>query len=401
VKISISMARRMALRRQGLDGQWALPAGKEGVAQAIERLGYVQIDTIAVVQRAHHHVLWARRPDYEPRMLHELLAHDRRVFEWWTHAASYIPMRDYRYYLPRMRAAAHRARTRRWLQENEELVQHVRERIRAEGPLGSADFQAPEGYKRGTWWSWKPAKRALEMLLDCGELMVSERRNFQRLYDLRERVLPATVNASEPDAGEVARFIVRRALGGLGFAAEGKVHWGRQKAKEDALQELIASGDVVSFEIEGFEGQTFYALKEALDEAEPEPAEEARLHLLSPFDNLIIWRDWLKNVFDFDYKLEAYTPAPQRRRGYFALPILWGEAFAGYADCKADRKPKTLIVRQLALEPPYQACDGLLSALAGRLHAFAAFNECERVVVERTTPASLEAALVRELDAAQ
>ncbi|MBL7202328.1 MAG: YcaQ family DNA glycosylase [Anaerolineae bacterium] len=244
MKISRSTARQLALARQGLDGGWGAAQGKEGVIQTVERLGYVQIDTISVVQRAHHHVLWSRCPDYQPQMLHELLACERRVFEWWTHAASYIPMRDYRYYLPRMRAAAERSQARQWIEAHRDVVRDVLDRIRAEGPLGSSDFAAPEGFKRGTWWSWKPAKRAMETLFSSGELMVSERRGFQRLYDLRERVLPAEVELTEPAPDQVARFTIRRALGGLGIAADGDVHWGRQRVREDVLQELVDAGEV-------------------------------------------------------------------------------------------------------------------------------------------------------------
>ena len=167
MKISISTARKLAIRCQGLDAPWKLPKGKEGIAQVVECLGYVQIDTISVVQRAHHHTLWARRSDYTPQMLHELQAQDRRVFEWWGHAASYLPMRDYRYYLPRMRAFAESQKTRDWLGQNTQLVRDVVDRIRDEGPLGSSDFSAPEG-QRGSWWDWKPAKKAIQHRGDDG-----------------------------------------------------------------------------------------------------------------------------------------------------------------------------------------------------------------------------------------
>ena len=400
MKLSMSDARRLALRCQGLDGRWGLPAGKEGVARAIERLGYVQIDTIAVVQRAHHHTLWARCPDYDPQMLHELQARDRRVFEWWASAASYIPMCDYRYYLPRMRAAARQPRTRKWMQENRQLVEDVLARIRAEGPLGSADFEAPDGFNRGTWWSWKPAKRALETLFDCGELMVTERRNFQRLYDLRERVLPPDVDTTEPAAGEVARFETRRALGSLGFAPVDDVRWRQwasQRTGVETVHALVDAGEVVTFEIEGMDGQTFCALAEVLAEAVGLQEDGTPLHILSPFDNLVIRRGWLKTFFGFDYRLEAYTPAAKRRYGYFCLPLLWGERFVGRMDAKADRKPGTFIVRRLTFEPSCGDFDALLPALVTRLRAFAAFNGCERIVVEQTEPAYAGVPLARAL----
>ena len=376
-----------------------LPAGKEGAAHVVERLGYVQIDTIAVIQRAHHHTIWSRHPEYIPQMLHELQARDRRVFEYWTHAASYLPMSDYQYYLPRMRAFAESARTRAWLEGNAQLAQHVIGRIREEGPLRSADFSAPPG-KRGSWWDWKPAKRALEMFFSMGELMVTERRNFQRIYDLRERVLPEGTDTSEPDPGELGRFIVQRVLGLHGVASAGEIQ-GNSNAASEGIEELVDSGEVVSVEVEGLDGGPFYALREAVEDAMNARGNRRRLHLLSPFDNLVIRRGRLRALFDFEYKLECYLPAAKRRYGYFCLAILWGEHFVGRLDPKADRKKKTFIVRKLIFEPEFRAYEDVLPALAEKLHAFAAFNGCERVVVEQTDPTKVKAPLRRALKLAE
>jgi uncharacterized protein YcaQ len=401
MKIPMSMARRLALHRQGLDGGWEPPTGKEGVAQTIERLGYVQIDTIAVVERAHHHTLWVRHPDYDAQMLHELQAEDRRIFEWWAPAMSYVPIDDYRFYAPRM--GPDRSWHRKWYAENVDVVAGVLERVREEGPLGSADFKAPDEFRRGTWWSWKPAKRALETLFDMGELMVSERRNFQRIYDLTERVLPPDVDTTEPTPDELARFEARRTLGNLGFAAQGNVRWGRWGKKavpEDIVQGLVQEGEVTPFEIEGIDDQSFYALTSALEAVAEPPAEPRAVHILSPFDNLIINRGWLERYFDFAYKLEAYTPSAERKYGYFSLPILWGDRLVGRMDAKADRKPKAFIIRNLVFEPHFDEADALLGPLADKLWAFAAFNGCERFSVERVAPdgfrAPLEAALANK-----
>jgi uncharacterized protein YcaQ len=347
VKISTSTARRLAVRPQGLDGGWRLPKGKEGAAQAVERLGYVQIDTIAVVERAHHHVLWTRRSDYTPQMLHDLQAKDRRVFETWTHAAAYAPMSDYRYHLPMMRARA--GRLGRWMKQNARVMEAALDRIRAEGPLGSADFEAIG--RRGPWWGWKPAKVALEMLLLTGELMVTERRNFHRIYDLTERVLPAGTDRSEPAPEELARFAVRRLLGGLGVASLHEVQWDlresrreSRKAVSGAIREMADAGEVTPVEVEGLEGEGYYALTESLAAASRRG--RTQVHLLSPFDNLVIWRRRLKKLFGFDYTIECYVTAPKRRYGYFCLPVLWGDRFVGRLDPKADRKGKTFIVRR-------------------------------------------------------
>ncbi len=396
------MVRQMALACQGLNGGWDMPQGKEGVATAIERLGYVQIDTISVVRRAHHHTLWVRRPDYAPEMLHELQAQDRRVFEWWAPAMSYVPMSDYRYYAVRMGRDSVRPWKRTWLLENEAVVEPVLERIREEGPLGSSDFKAPEGYKRGTWWSWKPAKEALEVLFDMGILMVTERRGFQRIYDLRERVLPAWVDTTAPTQEELDRFVIRRVLGSLGFAAVDNVRWGRWRGVQagvEAVQSLVDSGEVTTFAIEGAEGQTFCGLTQVIDEVTR--TQDSRLvHILSPFDNLVIQRQWLRTVFGFEYKLEAYTPAAKRRYGYFSLPILWGDRFVGRMDAKADRKVQTFIVRNLVFEPEFGEYDELIPQLAARLRLLAAFAGCEGFVVEKTDPTRIKDPLASKLQVA-
>jgi len=223
--VPLDLARRMALSLQLLGAETEQPPGKEGVARTIETLGYVQIDTIAVVARAHHHTLWVRRPDYEPTMLHELLVEDRRVFEYWGHAASYLPISDYRYYIPKM--IGYREAKTAWAQRRLEraghLLEPVLERIRAEGPLTSKDFAPEPGAQRGTWWDWKPAKIALELLFWRGELMIAERRNFQRVYDLAERVLPPGTATTVPDQGELGRFLIRRALAAYGVAREREI----------------------------------------------------------------------------------------------------------------------------------------------------------------------------------
>ena len=401
MKISASTARRLILRRQGLDGEWSPSEGKERAAQTIERLGYVQIDTIAVIERAHHHTLWSRYPDYTPKMLDELQAQDRRIFEYWTHAASYVPTRDYRYYLPRMHRLADRPKTRQWLQQNTQLVQHVLDRIQTEGPLRSADFSDTRKAKRGSWWDWKPAKRGLEVLFDIGVLMVTERRNFQRIYDLTERVLPSETNTTEPSTDELARFTVRRALASQGVAWIGEIRWGtrNRSALIEAIDELVDSGEVMAVAIEGVDDVIYYALTDKV-EAEASLLQNQRyIHLLSPFDNLVIRRERLKKLFGFAYKLECYTPAEKRRHGYFSLPILWGDGFVGRLDPKADRKRKTFIVRKIIFEPGVENSQGLLPALAAKLWDFARFNNCECIIIDTAIPGTVKMQLERELEA--
>ena len=399
--LSIAQARHMALSAQLLDGNTTLPAGKEGIARTIEALGYVQIDTIAVVQRAHHHTLWNRRPDYEPAMLHELQSQDRRVFEYWAHAASYLPMSDYRFYLPRMRdysdpsSSWHKHR----MERGGHLMEPVLERIRAEGPLGSKDFKPPPGTQRGAWWDWQPAKVALELLFWRGDLMITERHNFQRRYDLTERVLPADVDTSMPDDAELGQFLVRRALQAYGVAGESEIRDHIRSAGKEiikpAIEALVEAGEVLAVSVEGDSDGEYFALTEALESLPHAPLSPAHVYLLSPFDNLIIQRERLKWLFDFGYSLECYLPAAKRQHGYFVLPILWGDRLVGRLDPKADRKAKTFIARNLRFEPDFDEFDALLPPLARRLAEFARFNGCCRLAFEQVEPTHLRPTLER------
>ena len=395
--ITAARARRIALFCQGLDGHRRNCPGPEGAAETIEGLGYVQIDTIAVVQRAHEHILWSRQPDYDPRMLHQLLAEDRRVFEYWTHAASYVPMADYRYYVRRMRAQARGGRTGAWLKENRGTVADVRRRIRQEGALAASEFEDPSR-KRGPWWDWKPAKRALECLFDTGELMISQRRNFQRVYDLTERVLPDWVETAPPEPAEQARWAVRRALGNGGVAAVADMRWWHRdhQALATAAAELAASGEVTAVYVREWESKG-YALAEAVEATRRPSRRKPTLHILSPFDNLVIRRPQLERLFGFEYTIECYTPAAKRRYGYFCLPLLWGQLFAGRLDAKAERKERVLALRKLVFEPETGDWDALLPALAASLKRFARFNGCDEVRVEAVLPRKMKAPLKREL----
>jgi uncharacterized protein YcaQ len=389
-----------------LEGRTKLPKGKEGVARTIEALGYVQIDTISVVERAHHHTLWTRRPDYDHEMLHELQAKDRRVFEYWGHAASYLPMSDYRFYIPQMRQFENPKSSwmRRRLEKHGHMMGAVLDRIRAEGPLCSKDFEPPPGTKRGTWWDWKPAKVALELLFWQGKLMIDERRSFQRVYDLTERVLPESVDTRVPGDDELGRFLVRRALHAYGVAQEREIRHhidvGGKDVISNALRELEGTGEVIRKEIEGISGASYYALAKTVETSEKSRRPKPHLYLLSPFDNLIIQRDRIRRLFGFDYALECYVPPKKRRYGYFTLPVLFDDEFVGRIDPKADRKAKTLIVRTVHLEDDADDLDALLPLLAGAICEYARFNRCEKIRIERTAPKAIRIALNRCLKSA-
>ena len=401
VPVSLEFARRIALHAQLLGERPVLPDGKEGVAQTIERLGYVQIDTISVVQRAHHHTLWTRRPDYDPKMLHELQAVDRRVFEYWGHAASYLPMADYRFYLPRMRSF--RAPVKSWekyfIEKHEHLTGPVLKRIQQEGPLSSKDFKPPPGMKRGEWWDWKPAKGALEVLFWRGELMVAERRSFQRVYDLTERVLPSDVDTRSPEDDELGRFLVHRGLAAYGVARQKEIrehiHGAERKVINQSIADMVEASEVIPVKIEEVDGADYYALPKMLEQSADLKRLDWRVWFLSPFDNLVIQRERIKHLFAFDYTLECYLSAAKRKYGYFSLPILWGEQFVGRLDPKADRKNKVLIIRNLVFETQFQISDDFLGKFGEALGDFAQFNQCERIELENVFPKEIKEPILR------
>jgi uncharacterized protein YcaQ len=266
----------------------------------------------------------------------------------------------------------------------------VLDRIRREGPLGSADFKEPSN-RRGTWWEWKPAKSALETLHATGVVMVSKRRNFHRIFDLAERVLPPGTDTTEPGRDEVARFAIRRALNAHGIATAREIRnhiWIAKQAEIDAaLAEMVEAREVERVAIKGIPDQEYFALPATLT-SEPSPTRTRQVHLLSPFDNLVIQRERTRRLFDFDYQLECYKPAPQRTHGYFVLPVLYGTQFIARLDPKVDRKTKTLHIRRLAFEFGVKPNGSMLSALAKALRNFAAFNGAQEVVLARVDPAA-------------
>ena len=409
IQLSKREAARIVLYSQLLDGKTKFSKGKNGFAEIINKLGYVQIDTISVINRAHHHILWSRKNDYKEKYLHDLQAKDKLIFEYWTHAMSFIPMQDYKFALPRMENF--NKPKIKWLKyrynQSKKYFKPVLERIKNEGALSSSDFENDTGKKGGTWWDWKPAKTALEYLFWKGDLMVSERKNFQKYYDLTERVLPNNIDTSIPSKKELSYYFVRRALSSLGIASEKEILKFMQPGKTTvsdlqiadknsitkAIDELCESGEVISLTIEADHNLKNYALSETINSANNRRKFSSNIHLLSPFDNLIIQRERTKRLFDFDYSIECYVPSPKRKFGYFVVPILWGDKFVGRFDPKAERSTNTLIVNNIVFENTQIDFDEFIPKLSLALIKFASFNGCDKIVVKKCSPVSVKAFL--------
>lgn len=374
-QISKEQARFILLTAQGLHKPDAFGTGINGALNTIRHLGYIQLDTLAVVARAHHHTLWTRNSRYHEKYLHEL-SEQRKIFEYWSHAASFLPMEDYRFTLPRK--AVYLAGHAHWFSKNKKLMKYVLDRTRAEGPLQSKDFETDR--KRGSWFDWKPAKIALEQLFMEGSLMVKSRQGFQKVYDLTERIVPPDINCAKPNGEEYAEYLIRFNLRALGIATLKDFTHLRGEMRipvSKALKRLIKNGAISEVHIEG-ENDSWFAFPETLS-LKSKPLKGT--FILSPFDNTVIRRERLKKLFDWQYNLECYLPEHKRKFGYFCLPVLHNGMFAGMFDPKADRTTKKFHVKKLHLNMKPDA--DFISGFRKTIHEFSAFNTCERVVFQR------------------
>lgn len=374
--ISKEHAQAILLHAQGFSKPDAMGKGLNGALNTVQHLGYVQLDTLAVVARAHHHTLWVRNSSYNEKHLDELLK-TGKVFEYWSHAASYLPMEDFRFSLPRK--ALYLSGHAHWFSKNKKLMKFVLDRIRAEGPLQSKDFETDR--KRGSWFDWKPAKVALEQLFMEGSLMVKSRQGFQKVYDLTERVVPAGVDHTKPTNSEYAEYLVRFNLRALGIATlKDFTHLRRDMQTEvtKALKRMVKNGSLAEIQIEGLK-EPWFVFPETLNRKfKPHKG----TFILSPFDNLVIRRERLQKLFGWEYNLECYLPEHKRKYGYFCLPVLHNGTFVGMFDPKADRATKKFHVKKLHLDVK-EITGELRASITSALHSFAAFNNCEKVVFDR------------------
>ena len=349
-EIEVAHARALLLHAQGMASKPAR-ATKAKLLETIRRMGLLQIDTISVVARSPYLVLWSRLGAYENRWLDELLE-EGKVFEYWSHAVCFLPIEDYPLYRHAMLD---------WANENQDALAHpsathVLEKIRQQGAVRSSDFASDQ--KRGTWWDWKPEKLALERLIFAGELMIARREGFQRVYDLRERVLPGWDDSRMAPADAARRELVERAVRALGAARSEWVRWyfkhvfGSRQVEAD-LAQLCREGAVVALPVRGWK-KPAYVHRETLpllDEIRAGRARPKRTAILSMFDPIVSNRSRLHDLFGVHYRIEVYTPAEKRQFGYFTMPILHRDRIVGRIDAKAHRKEGVFEVKSLHWEP--------------------------------------------------
>jgi uncharacterized protein YcaQ len=379
----------MMLAAQGLLDEVHKPAEKADVLATIRRMGALQIDTIHVVARSPYFALFSRLGHYDPRWLDELLA-EGALFEYWAHAASFLPIEDYPLFRRRMLTQGTGWSNREaWAAAHPHVTEMVMERLRKEGALRSADFENPN-HRGGTWWDWKEEKIALEHLHTAGLLMIARREKFQRVYDLRERILPDWDDARTPSHEEVRRALVLKTVHALGIARPEWVPDYFRISKRDIhklMQELAAVGELLEVSVEGWDAPAYVhsSQRRLLEAAAAGELTASLTTLLSPFDALIWDRSRARAVFDFDFALECYLPAPKRKYGYFCLPVLRRGSLIGRADAKAHRQAGLFEVKTLFLEPGIDFSGEVQTDILAALQRCADWHATPEVVIQKVT----------------
>jgi len=379
--------RLITLHHQGLTTMRPFGKGSQATKRVLEHLGYIQIDTLSVIERAHHHTLWTRIPDYQPDYLNQLVR-EGSAFEYWFHAASYLPMSNYRFVLPQM-SAIKRGESPYYANVDAKYMRHVFDRIRIDGPLKARNFESTTK-SNSKWWNGKPAKRALEKLFMQGDIMIKQRDGMEKVYDLSERVLPDKTNTSEPSLLELSEYLINVSMRAHGFTTLKQLTHLRpgttlRDTLKTILQQKIEQGSLIEYPIDG--NPSVYTTENILDTKLSRPA--ANVRLLSPFDNAIIHRDRVQQLFEFDYKLECYTAKEKRQYGYFCLPILYKDKLVGRVDCKAHRKTGDFELIHLHLETKDINLDDFIPRFTKMVHRFAIFNNCQSIHVTNVSPKKL------------
>lgn len=344
--LSKADARRIWLRAQRLDTPAPFGAGPQATAAAVEHLGYVQIDTINVIERSHHHVLWSRIPEYRRADLRQAQSVDKSVFEYWTHALSYVPTRDLRFFIPAMKR--HRREGHRWLKSVSPAdLRKVMRLIRRGGALTIRDIDDDVlTDKEHLWASRKPSKRALQLAFYTGALTISERNGMLKTYELMARHFGWDRPPKPASPKEVAGYLLARALRAQGIVSLDSICHLDAPSKAEVrrvIEAKVRRRELVAVAIEGAGRQEHWGRAETLESggAATEP-----VHILSPFDPLVIQRKRSELFFGYGHRFEAYVPKEKRLFGYFALPVLVGDEIVAAIDLKTDRRERKLLLQQ-------------------------------------------------------
>jgi uncharacterized protein YcaQ len=376
-----AQARRIWLRAQRLDTSSPFGEGPQATAAAVEHLGYVQIDTINVIERSHHHILWTRNPAYRRADLRQAQSVDKTVFEYWTHALSYVPTKDLRYFMPAMRR--HQREGHKWLSSVKPAdLRKVMRLIRRDGALTIRDIDDDVLVdKEHLWASRKPSKRALQLAFYEGRLTISERNGMLKTYELMQRHFGWDRPPKPASAREATAYLLDRALRAQGVVSLDSICHLDAPSKPQVrrlIEARVRRHELVPVALEGAGKQEHWARPDALETA-GEGASEL-VHILSPFDPLIIQRKRTHLFFDYEHRFEAYVPREKRVFGYFALPVLLGDGIVAALDLKTDRKSRKLLVQKWSWVGPGAPRGGrkdMKRRIEEELHRFERFQLAE------------------------
>jgi uncharacterized protein YcaQ len=386
LRLSLQQARNLHLAAQGLLTTATVPASRVKVAQAIRRMHLLQIDTIHVVARSPYLVLFSRLGQYEPRWLDELLERGA-IFETWAHEACFAPIDDYPLHRKNLQSKQHWGvrHGQRMLAEHGESMHSLLAHVRSKGPVKAADFERQE--KGGSaWWGWKDEKKWLEAWFVMGDLMIARREHFHRVYDLTERVHPAGIDAPLPSEEALQTQFIEHAVTALGIT---QARWindyfrTKPRYKDADLAGLCAAGRLVTVAVDGWDAPAYVhasnltlVRKAARDQLLPTHGT-----VLSPFDPVVWDRERALAMFDFDYRIECYTPEPKRKFGYFVLPILVRGQLLGRLDAKAHRQDGVFEVKSLYLQDGVMPDAALATDIALALHRCAHWHQTPKLLL--------------------
>ncbi len=394
IHLDLASARALHLAAQGLLTAPRRRATKADVLATIARMALLQIDTISVVARSPYFVLWSRLGHYDMQWLEQHLS-EGNLFEYWAHEACFVPTADYGLLRHRMLdpAAMGWKYSAKWIAEHKSEIKKILKQVTENGAVQSKDFARAEGEKGNGWWDWKPEKRHLEALFTTGELMVSERRNFQRVYDIRSRVLPHWDDKQHlPSKAQAQTEMITKSCSALGIV---KANWvgdyyrlkrGKYAA---ALHELADHGVLIPVRVENSPDDFFVhrELTEQLDAAKSGKLKSTVTTLLSPFDPVVWDRKRAAELFDFDYRIECYTPAPKRVYGYFVLPLLSRGKIVGRLDAKAHRAQGVFEVKALYLEDGVKVTQRLATDISAAITRCALWHDTKQIALGKVPKA--------------
>jgi uncharacterized protein YcaQ len=387
-ELSGAHAKRVALAAQGFGARRKGSVTAEHLSQTIATMGVLQLDSVNVFERSHYLPLFARLGDYSSATLDDLLLSEHTPashVEYWVHEASFIPLESWPLWQWRMQAARElHSQPGQWLAEHRPLADALLERLVKDGPATFSELEGDRSASRGSWWDWSDTKRALEELFHDGVITTVGRRNFQRVYAPVEQVIPDALRAIAIPELDAPRTLVADAVRALGVATLSDIadyYRMRRAPAQVALESCVESGDVVKVAVEGWvdkAGKPLVAY--ALPDLKVPQKPIVSATILTPFDPLTWNRERASRLFNFDYRIEIYTPAAQRKFGYYSLPVLMDESLVARVDLKADRKNRTLIVRSAHWEPERPA-DGI-ERLSAVIRDAAKWRGLESIAVE-------------------